>query len=304
MTIAAKRSLAAGIAAIAFSLAVAAQTPPPAPQNPSPMVETTRSHARREQRPPRGERTAISWGGAADATLFVPRSSEGSKSLDLLIHFHGAAWLPEIASKASPQRLAVATVHLGAGSSVYRNAFSEPARFEAIVAESRKAFAPRSLERVFLSGFSAGFGAIREILRNGGADAVDGILLLDGLHASYVPERTVLAEGGALDESALKPFAEFARLAAAGKKAFVITHSEIFPGTFASTTETTDALIAALGLSRTAVLEWGPGGMQQLSEVSEGGLKILGFAGNSAPDHVDHFHAMPEFVSMLLNVDR
>jgi len=41
--------------------------------------------------------------------------------------------------------------------------------------------------------------------------------------------------------------------------------------------------------------------MQQLSEVRSGSLLIMGFAGNSAPDHIDQFHAMPEFLELLLN---
>jgi vacuolar-type H+-ATPase subunit H len=53
----------------------------------------------------------------------------------------------------------------------------------------------------------------------------------------------------------------------AGRKQMIVTHSEIFPGTFASTTETADWLLHALGLRRTPVLRWGPRGMQQLSEV-------------------------------------
>jgi len=40
--------------------------------------------------------------------------------------------------------------------------------------------------------------------------------------------------------------------------------------------------------------------MQQLSEASSGGFELLGFAGNSAPDHVDHFHALPEMLARLL----
>jgi hypothetical protein len=81
-----------------------------------------------------------------------------------------------------------------------------------------------------------------------------------------------------------------------GEKRFLITHSEIFPGTFASTTETTDHLVRTLGLRRTAVLRWGPGGMQQLSEVRSGRFQIMGFAGNSGPDHIDQFHGMPDFL--------
>jgi hypothetical protein len=36
--------------------------------------------------------------------------------------------------------------------------------------------------------------------------------------------------------------------------------------------------------------------MQQLSEVHRGGFHVLGFAGNSAADHVDHLHALGEWL--------
>lgn len=40
--------------------------------------------------------------------------------------------------------------------------------------------------------------------------------------------------------------------------------------------------------------------MQMLSETQQSGLTILGFAGNTAPDHVDHFHGLPAFLKMLV----
>jgi hypothetical protein len=40
--------------------------------------------------------------------------------------------------------------------------------------------------------------------------------------------------------------------------------------------------------------------MQQLSEARKGHFAILGFAGNSAPDHIDHAHGMPVFLRMLM----
>ena len=43
------------------------------------------------------------------------------------------------------------------------------------------------------------------------------------------------------------------------------------------------------GLAR---LKRAPLGMQQLSEARRGGFRLLGFAGNSAPDHVDHLYAL------------
>jgi len=154
--------------------------------------------------------------------------------------------------------------------------------------------------RIYLSAFSAGYGAVRAILRTS-ANRITGILLLDGLHADYVPDRTVFSEGGALEESRLAPFVEFARMAVKGDKRLVITHSEIFPGTFASTTETSDYIIRSLDLERTPVLEWGPGGMQLLSRTEAGRFTVLGFAGNTGPDHVDHLHGMPEFLIDLVD---
>ena len=79
----------------------------------------------------------------------------------------------------------------------------------------------------------------------------------------------------------------------------MITHSEIFPGTFVSTTEATDWLLASLGTHATPVLAWGPGGMQQLADARLGLFHVLGFAGNSAPDHVDQLHGMATFVRMM-----
>ena len=76
---------------------------------------------------------------------------------------------------------------------------------------------------------------------------------------------------------------------------------EDVPGTYASTTETADFILTAVQLKRHPVLQWGPGGMQMLSETRAGGLTVLGFAGNTAPDHVDHFHGLPEFLKQMLH---
>ena len=84
-----------------------------------------------------------------------------------------------------------------------------------------------------------------------------------------------------------------------GEKRMLVTHSEIFPGTFASTTETAEHMLRAIGVPRVRVLKWGARGMQQTSEARRGRFELLGFAGNSAPDHVDHIQAMPELLARL-----
>jgi hypothetical protein len=97
-------------------------------------------------------------------------------------------------------------------------------------------------------------------------------------------------------------FVKLARDAAAGRKRFLLTHTAIFPGTFASTTETADHLLRELDLKRTPVLRWGPMGTQILGEAHRRGFKVLTFAGNSAPDHVDLLHSLPDLLGGVLTV--
>jgi hypothetical protein len=237
----------------------------------------------------------------------VPERARGRSVVDLVVHFHGAAWLPHQAvSLLGGHAAAAAVVNLGAGSGAYHRAFTDPTIFDSLLAAVTRELSEAGgraarVGRVVLVGFSAGHGAVRVILREPRHVArVDAVLLLDGMHTSYVPEGTVLAAGGALDTTNLVAFTDFARAAIRGEKQFLVTHSEIFPGTFASTTETADWLLRALGLRRKPVLRWGPRGMQQLSEAGAGRFTLWGFAGNSAPDHIDHLHALPELLARVL----
>jgi hypothetical protein len=288
-----------------------AQVPavPPAAQNPSPMVEHTRLHERLVRRELGGVRrsfTVVAGEVGLPVELYVPDRARSRNVVDLVVHFLGAAWLPEQAVDDLGNGTVAAVLNLGAGSGVYDRSFADPAVFDSLLAAvARETSAargePARIGHVTLVGFSAGHGAVRAILRDPRHFArVDAVLLLDGMHTSYVPDHTPLAAGGTLDTTNLVAFARFARAATRGEKRFLVTHSEIFPGTFASTTETADWLLTALGLKRTPVLRWGPHGMQQLSEVHAGRFELLGFAGNSAPDHIDQLHGMPEFLARLL----
>ena len=40
-------------------------------------------------------------------------------------------------------------------------------------------------------------------------------------------------------------------------------------------------------------------GLQQLSETRAGKFLLIGYAGNSAPDHVDQLHALPEYLKWI-----
>ena len=279
-----------------------------APQNPSPMVEHSRAHERVAVRELEGARRTFVGPLARPVEVFVPASAVHADALHLVVHFHGGAFIPEYAVSQLGGDHVVAVVNIAPGSGVYDRTFSDPAAFDSLRANiTRETSATLGRAATFadvtLVGFSAGHGAMRAILRDSAHfERVHAVLLLDGLHTSYVPENTVVEKGGTLDEGNLAVFVRFARAAIRGEKRFLITHSEIFPGSFASTTETTDYLVQALGLRRTSVLRWGPRGMQQLSEVRVGRFEIEGFAGNTGPDHIDHLQGMPEFLGRLLGM--
>jgi hypothetical protein len=269
-------------------------------QNPSPMSDTTRPHPRvAESRAP-GARASLSLG-----ELFLSDRFRSRAGAPLLIHFHGAAWLVEQHIRRAAPSAALVTVNLGAGSARYAAPFADPARFVALLEEAAAAAATLTGRRpawttVTLTSFSAGYGAVRAILQAPDNYArVDGVFLADGLHASYAiagDPAAPRATDPPVEVSDIAAVLRFAADAAANRRRMWVTHSEVYPGTYASTTETANALLTSLVLGRQAVLERGPVGMQQLSAARRGGFMLAGFAGNSAPDHLDHLYALGDWL--------
>jgi hypothetical protein len=264
-------------------------------QNPSPMVEHTRPHPRLPQQRPPGRREKLSLGN-----LFIPAKNAKATSLRLFIFFHGGNnWLPEVAVAGEP-KMASITVYAGEGSSRYAKLFAGPTRFSNLVAEAESKSGVKFSE-IDLGGWSAGCGAERAILEDPNSYIrVSRVLCIDGIHTGYVtgkpgPLESQIQTGG------LQIWVKFGRDAIAGKKRLLVTHSEIFPGTFASTTETADYLLRQWDLKPHEVLKWGPLHTQILSEEQAGRLLMIGFAGNSGPDHWDEFESLPEYLTWLMN---
>jgi hypothetical protein len=260
-----------------FALLVAQE-----PQNPSPMVEHTRPHPRRTKQSPPGKRIG---------SLFLPEKLKLHSPVPLLVFFHGGDWLPEVAA-ARHGRMAVLTQPA---------TMKDPTKLAGLLTEAESAagvkFAP-----LILGGWSAGCGAIRELLKSPELyERTRALVLIDGIHTDYINGKPGPVES-AINTEKLEVWARFAREAVAGRRHMLVTHSEIFPGTFASTTETADWLLSTLGIPRRAVLRWGPVRTQQLSEARAGRFLLIGYAGNTAPDHVDQLHSLPEYLDLLKNL--
>jgi len=261
-------------------------------QNPSPMVEHTREHPRLTKQTPPGRRVDVGLGA-----LFIPARVKNTRGVRLLLFFHGGDWLPEVAA-ARQRNMAVISVQAGAGSGTYANLFADPMRFPKLIADAEGKSGLKFGE-IDLGGWSAGCGALRQILKDPASyERVSRVLCIDGIHTGYANGKPGPTESQ-IDTDGLQTWLQLGRDAMAGKKRLIITHSEIFPGTFASTTETADYLLREWGLKSHAVAKWGPMKTQTLSEVKKGRLLVIGFAGNSAPDHVDELHSLPEYLRWL-----
>jgi len=180
-------------------------------------------------------------------------------------------------------------IDLGIGSGPYASAFGNPATFENLVHSVERAVAKKTgkqnarVRKVGLSAWSAGYGAVGEILNQEyGKRVVDSVVLLDGLHCGY--------DGQSLDERQLAPFIEFARRAARGQKLMFVSHSSIIPPGYASTTETANFLIHKLGGQARRVQSRGsdPMGLELIDRYDRSGFHVRGYKGNDKMDHCAH----------------
>ena len=219
---------------------------------------------------------------------------------DLLIHFHGAADTIRLAMERAGIAATVVVVNQPGLSAAYTAPFRDDAKlFSALLAEPARRQAtdetppvPR-WRRITLSCFSAGYGAVREILKDPQAfDRVAAIVAADSIYAGLEePPAAAAADARRVDTRDMARFVAFATAAVAGEKVFVITHSAQ-PTPYASTTETADCLLANLRLQREPIDAVAGEEFSQVSRAGRGGFAVLGFTGASGPAHAFHLRAV------------
>ncbi len=217
-----------------------------------------------------------------------------AQSYNLLIHFHGAPTAMEPAFERSGIQGVLMIANYGIGSGKYEDAYQDAGAFDRTldhVAAVVQKLCPNAAKpsRIALSGWSAGYGAVMRIIdRQRDAARVDAVLLSDGMHCGFETdgkaERRV-----SVDQMA--PFTFFAEEAVAGHKLMAVTHSSI-QTPYASTTETSDALLSQLGLERIPLNAVGPRPtMTMISRADAGDFHVEGYAGQDKAAHADQLHA-------------
>ena len=261
------------------------------------------------------------WHGTSFGSYLPPKGTsfvDETGGVDLVFHFH-AAQMADREWRDSTLNAVIVSATFGIGSGYYADALQNPARCSQMVGEvlsqlqrdlpkepTRPKLHPK---RVALVAWSAGFAAVSKILSVPAYyDMVDSVVLLDGLHSSYVGTEKSAAQGeDKVDLRGLASFARFAKDAALGHKQMFISHSNIVPPDYPSTSETTSALLRMVGVGRKAVppTEQTPGRkdrrMVLVSQADEGLLHVRGYQGKTTTAHFDHLFlvgkAMRELVA-------
>jgi hypothetical protein len=154
-------------------------------------------------------------------------------------------------------------------SKIYGDHFAEPRVFAELWRDVERALRAESgeqswkLGRLTVSSFSAGFGGVRQLLRQEEAfDRIAVLVMADSIYCGYAGDVAARRVDAASTEG------------------------------YASTTETADYLVAQLQGQRVAREQsWSPD-LRQLSGFSRGGLEIAGFAGSRAEDHMQHLRTI------------
>ena len=264
---------------LAFSwLAIAAHAaePPPMPLRPiSP-----------DPQPPKGKKIPLTEGDLK-FTLFVPDAWQ-TNNPRLTVHFHTAEWFVIQEHLRRGATHPIAAFYLGEGSTVYRRAFEDANRFGHVlgVIEHELSVRPRDIE---VSSFSAGYGAVREIIRNAeNVKRIRTIFLADSMYAGLETNgsRQPLREH-------IDVWAPFARAAMQREKTFIFTYSAVPTATYASSSECAHALLSALGVSD---MDVPPNSSPAASDTDFpllrradfGNLHVWGYGGTNAQAHMTH----------------
>ncbi|MEO8376966.1 MAG: hypothetical protein ABI579_04780 [Candidatus Sumerlaeota bacterium] len=189
-------------------------------------------------------------------TLFLPPGYKVSKDgdVELTMHFHAASWFAYQEHLRRGMDGPLLAGYVGEGSAVYKRALQDPARFQQLIdmvtAKLKERGAPETthVSSVSITSFSAGYGAVREILRNPANYAIiKRVILADSLYGDL--DKDALAQGRreVLAEH-VDVWIAFAQMAMRGEKTFIMTTSEIDTNTYAASYEVAHAIVKKLGL--------------------------------------------------------
>lgn len=238
---------------------------------------------------------------AAEWKVFIPSTYQPRGNVaDVLVHFHGDPQTYWNNAKYANLNTIIVTVNYSGLSSAYSTPFSNTALFgnlvnEALTKVRAESDIPDTLvwDKLAVSSFSAGYGAVREILQESVyRNDIDVLLAADSLYA------TTAGDGTPLD-SQMVDYKTFAALAQAGSKTFLYSHSQVPTFTYEETRECGDEIMQSLGISASAYNATGLGTLAFYRHAKSGNFELWGALGTDGDSHLEHLRYVGEFMEEM-----
>ena len=217
--------------------------------------------------------------------------------MPLFVHFQGGVTIAEENFARMDRSGVLIASELSGLSSAFRRPYEDPRAFRSLLATGEAELArvfgrPVRFEPIVITFFSAGYGAVRELLKEPGFFArISALISADSIYASVVAE-----DVRAPDAAQMVDFMRFAQAACRGEKTFVVAHGQ-YQTPYASTAECADLLLASVGMQRQPVREkFTARGVPIAAEVHFGGFHLYAFDEATARIHMDCLYLIPELV--------
>jgi hypothetical protein len=222
---------------------------------------------------------------------------------DVMVHFHGAPAVRKTLVQIA-RGIVFVGVDLGNGSGKYSDAFTRRESFPEFRRAIEAALKRQSgqsqahIRHLALSAWSAGYGAINEILKFDD-QGIDAVVLLDALHAGWQPGHRHDSTVKSVSAAFIAPTIAFARRALRGEKILVFTHSYVDPVTYPSTSLTASLLLSELGLAQEEVSVTA-GMLTQVKALDQAGLHVWSYRGHDEMAHCAHISLMARILSDIV----
>ncbi len=242
------------------------------------------------------------------AQLYIPSKTYLNKKsvIQLSYHFHTALPYAIHEHEERNAQNPLLVFNSGSGSNAYKIPFENTKRFDQLQEQALRvcieagALKNAQIGSIELLSFSAGYGAVREILKNPAhVQKIQRVVLVDSMYAGFTSDFDRTPK-----QKDIQSFVEFARLAVKGEKELIITYSQVETETYASTAECVQELVKQVGgsfkpmhIHKTDTDR--DSGYEMIARFEQKGLHVMGFAGKDAAAHLAHVHSLAEVINLF-----
>ena len=231
----------------------------------------------------------------------VKRSGE-ALSIPLYLHFQGGPDTAEANFNRMECEGVLIASTLSGFSSAFRRPYEDPAAFAELLAAGEAALGERAgasvrFEPITITFFSAGYGAVREFLKEPRYfDRIQCLVSADSIYADIAAPSARAPRVEQMDG-----FLRFAQAAARGEKTFVLVHG-MYPTEYASTSECADLLLASVAGTRVPAGWTTERDIFIDEEFHVSGFHLLTCDRDDAEIHVECLHMIPELIRRYTDV--